>query len=515
MTKFKKLFATILLSFSIFSLFPSVNVVNAATVTDTTITLTSAAAENIAINVPYKYYPQTVTVTQANGSARTDVLRSTCYNRYKTLPWLGYKADKVSLDASNNMTSNGNCADRYTDGGVNTTNGGWMAPEGYGGWALRGSLAGTTVSGKTWGNPAEITAGNQNFSDKLAGYSPVIWASNLLPTDDQATYLFRTYSTNKAYTNYPNEKLLSSGTTYFRNEFSLTQDQVDRLTNLALDTRADEFANVFLNGVLISGQQRSTSCATAATPDCLRKYTDITATDLRNAYKLQAGINVLAFQISDKAAWADLNGGSNSNAVGLWYNAKLNLSPTSAGATLSRTLTVTDSPAGVATLTGGTTVPDKTTVSRSTISYTVRDTSYRFVRWDGSCAGTGVNPDSDVYMDADKTCTAVFQKPTLTCLVSPATGETPLVVKATVRGDGGVTGPYKFVMDVDHNNLIENSKPSPFYYTYSGAGSYLVKVYHAYFPDGVVCTPVNATSGQDHINVSNPAGGSGGEVAPR
>lgn len=515
MTKFKKLFATILLSFSILSLFPAVNVVNAATVTDTTVTLTSAAAENIAINVPYKYYPQAVTVTQANGAARTDVLRSTCNNRYKTLPWLGLKTGYVSLDASNNMTSNGDCGSRYTDGGVNTTNGGWMAPESYGGWALRGSLAGTTISGKTWSSPTEITVGNQNFSDKLAGYSPVIWTSSLLPTDDQATYLFRTYSTNKAYTNYPNEKLLSSGTTYFRNEFTLTQDQVDRLTNLALDTRADEFANVFLNGVLISGQQRGTSCATATTPDCLRKYTDITATDLRNAYKLQAGVNVLAFQISDKAAWADANGGSNSNAVGLWYNAKLNLAATQAQAT-NRTLTVIDSPVGVATPTGGKTVANGETVPRTEISYgLMKDTSYKFVRWDGACAGIGANPDSDIYMDSDKTCTAVFQKPTLECTVSPGAGETPLVVKATVTGSGGVTGPYKFVMDADHNNLIENSKPSTFYYTYSSAGNYLVKVYHTFFPDGVVCTPVNATSGQDHINVSNPAGGSGGEVAPR
>lgn len=104
----------------------------------------------------------------------------------------------------------------------------------------------------------------------------------------------------------------------------------------------------------------------------------------------------------------------------------------------------------------------------------------------------------------------------LSCEVTPPSGETPLVVKVAATPSGGTVGPYEFTMNADGvDKMIQSGKSSPtLWYTYSVAGLYRITVKAANFGP-VDCPPVNPTTiGDPRVNVTDPTGGTGGEVRP-
>lgn len=107
--------------------------------------------------------------------------------------------------------------------------------------------------------------------------------------------------------------------------------------------------------------------------------------------------------------------------------------------------------------------------------------------------------------------------PSLTCPVTPPSGDTPLVVRVAPAGSGGAVGPWDY--DMGDGTTIA-SKPSPFWYTYSTKGTYQIR---ARTNDQVsvnkvgwtLCGPVNPTTpGVTTVTVTDPSDSTGGEVRP-
>lgn len=157
---------------------------------------------------------------------------------------------------------------------------------------------------------------------------------------------------------------------------------------------------------------------------------------------------------------------------------------------------------------------------------------YEFVKWDTTDSGGGVAsytvPTIGTNMTLSKGFTAFFRKsapatppptPTLSCTVSPPNGETPLVVRVSANPGGGVTGPYSYKMNAGRaDELVQNSKPSPFWYTYSTAGTYTVQISSPSYQGGATwetCSAINSSgTSSNTVTVSDPTSTTGGEVRP-
>jgi|GEM_PF-3705897 len=108
----------------------------------------------------------------------------------------------------------------------------------------------------------------------------------------------------------------------------------------------------------------------------------------------------------------------------------------------------------------------------------------------------------------------VPEVPSISCTITPASGDSPLVVKVHTVPTGGAVGPYQYIMDFDNNpSIIEDSKPADFWYTYSTPGTYTIKANLETnpFTEWATCT-VSATAAS-HITVTDPTTTNGGEVA--
>lgn len=461
----KKIFAIITLLLTAL-LLPAIGVAPStkaeASVTDTTVTLTSSAdGNNKVAALEYKNYPVSVLYTNAGGALTTDYIRAlrtdvtpcvasptrTSQNAYKVLPWQGVKVGKVDNTVADNMAAtSGNCSDRYNNGGVAPSTGGWISPMAYGGWALRGVKNGADGSGLAWGQSV-LTGGNTtgHFTD-----SPKIWATNFLPTNDQAVDLYRKSGESPSYTNITNEKLLSSGVNFFRNEFTLSDDQINRLINLSYDVKADEFVKVYLNGVPLGVQSQSPAYYADynTTGSVHRPNGTISKATLLNTYSVRSGNNVLAFQVNDKAAWADLNGASTSNAVGLWYRAVFNLNPTVLGCTDPN--------------------------------------------------ATNYNPSATT---TNNSCT--YPVPTCVLSATPVNGSAPLTIQATIISSNMPNGTtYNYTMG---EGTVLSGRGTSIYFTYGTAGEYTISA---------TASNLTPCGTGVRVKVIAPTNYNGGEVSP-
>jgi len=244
---------------------------------------------------------------------------------FKTLPWL---PDNSGVDGfsytGNNFKYSGNCSQRYTDGG--NLNGAWLPGDAYGGWANNGSL--------NWGQAPIITSSNDIYSQKLADITTGIADPNNNYPDSQIWGQFSPYPNGHSvkmfkangYTNYTisnSYDIYSSGTTLFRNEFTLTEEQLENIDTINLYAVADDWLNIYVNGVRIVEAQTNNS-------ENLLKIELMANNAIKTALKAAgAGNHVIAIQVNDKARWSN-SGVTASNKAGLSYKMEINLSETSA-----------------------------------------------------------------------------------------------------------------------------------------------------------------------------------------
>jgi hypothetical protein len=315
----------------------------------------------------------------------------------KTAPWLADNnaTANVTIINGDDMREYRNCNSTYSNrrwgwqngaviAPVRTFDGGpsggqvtpWLPPEIEGGWALSGALN----WGSTVGDGQKIATNGicrsddnasaddtqcspyltgQNTTDSLtdpAGrttYLPVLWGQKhrygwALSESDRDHYVKLSERLGKGTPDdlsaaFPYQ-MLSSGTTLFRQEFSLTEAQVDLLKSATLKVNADDFVNVWLDGVSIFSSTKS-----PAEPTNSQKGKFVMSTD--NAVTTNASFGVgadvmgklrdksvtthaLAFQVSDKAKWSTaVKIKSASNAVGLSYSFQIAMNNTPAATT--------------------------------------------------------------------------------------------------------------------------------------------------------------------------------------
>lgn len=229
--------------------------------------------------------------------------------------------------------------------GHTLTHGPWIYPHAFGGWAQPGGGAGWSQAVRTYPAPAtnpvhstKLDIHRIGCSNVPCGSDYIIWHTTNRPLTNWRNALVNQgpFATNTNPVN-PGQGMgiNSNGTTLFRNEFTLTQEQYDRIvaahntgvsTNgLFLDVNADDFYHAYINGVPAVG-----SAVTV----------DLRALKVSNpASTLKVGDNVIAIQVTDK-----LVGRANGNpdpeyAAGLWYNLRAEVPAGSPNITASVTAT--------------------------------------------------------------------------------------------------------------------------------------------------------------------------------
>lgn len=230
---------------------------------------------------------------------------------YKSVPWLplisfarppngpgtawgpiyGQSAEFFTGD---NITSSGNCRDRYVDAGPgsngeNTSGGIWVDPLAYGRW---GGGSNTPGASSLWPNAlVNDQPGGRLPPDEVADGAMPLWGMVGNDNSPKDQILFPRNGVT-SYTPQNGFRLYSNGSTLFRHEFNLTQQQVDTLnqegSEFEIDIKADDWYRVYLNGTL---------------------QFDTVVTSQRNQrtfpskQAFNVGTNVLAVQVIDKAVW--------------------------------------------------------------------------------------------------------------------------------------------------------------------------------------------------------------------
>lgn len=248
-------------------------------------------------------------------------------SEYKVLPFLGdtsypYARGLTSFNWSGNqINAEGACNGKsYYTGGTARNDGAWIPTDQVAGWALPGVASG-------WSTPSLVknSSGTCMAATLCSGWItkvPQIWGMPHAYGSDPTEAAFQNnYGALKSRTGNTSDpgvdkdtdgttpiEGLSSGTTLFRNEFNLTQSQIDKINAIYLDIQADDFLAIYINGQPVA---RYSSIQNLTNVD-LTSYKQFLRTDTTN---------VLAFQVSDKIDWARLPlGYTASGRAGLYYD---------------------------------------------------------------------------------------------------------------------------------------------------------------------------------------------------
>lgn len=296
--------------------------INKAEAADFTIA-TSAPSQNKTRYLSLASYPQTV----SNWPFRNQDGCSGSSSQYKAMPWLGdtdnlSSAGDPNFNSSNTpqitgdtLTDANNCATRYDDGGTNSTDtgssgcsgnpfrGAWICPNAYGGWTANGSTA------ASWSTACDVAGQPFDPVVYMSSRSPRIWGTCSPDTSDASLPLFR--RNNPSY----NPRTLSDGrpiglygvgSTLFRNEFTLTGQQIADLTTAALDPflqiTADDWFAVYINGIPFSATTYTAGYNELAIPRAV----------------FRPGQNVIAIQVINKAYW-NYTWSATGDGAALWY----------------------------------------------------------------------------------------------------------------------------------------------------------------------------------------------------
>jgi hypothetical protein len=332
----KKLFTLVIISTLLSSVLVGVFTplaVGANSVTTTKITIDSTAAANKVFYIPYSSYPGygTTPTNESTGKSwwpkRSEGCASIPTTKFKTLPWLGQNYGIASYTfMGNEFKISGDCGTRYTDGG--STNGAWLPADIYGGWATAGSNVSWTTNATSNSVESDVSAYSAKLQQAVTTDDPTnnlpdsqIWGKANMDLTDHSIPMF-TRNGFADYTPSNNYYLYSSGTTLFRNTFTLTDAQITSLESVNLYAVSDDWLNIFVDGVAIASAQTNNS-------ENLIKINLANNPTIKDVIQaVGAGEHVIAIQVNDKARWfqGPSGTGTSSNKAGLSYKMELNLS---------------------------------------------------------------------------------------------------------------------------------------------------------------------------------------------
>jgi hypothetical protein len=402
--------------------------------TSTTIVRDSTPWQNKVRMIPLRHYPIASLPLRSEGCSASGT------TWYKSVPWLGETLSfmGVTLRSGNDMYESGDCADRYKDGGSYSGGRPWLEPHLYGGWASVG-IMGVTASDPIVGWVSQATVIRDWYSGTGCIYAdssgtsfctshfydtPLIWPKNAKEKGDNAgpedgteadgtprNGLFR----RNGYSAYVANPyiLMSTGTGLFRNEFTLSQAEFDRVGTVTLNAKADDFMMVYVNGIQVASRYISPGTLSITLPK----------------YYFQAGNNVVAFQVNDKSRWGHRdalmsNRTTNSNAVGLWYRLEIglvathDLSVTKSG-TGTGTVTSTNNTGGYNISCGAACQSTYNQDTLVTLTATPSATS-NFTAWSGATCSTSTATQITLTMNQARWCNAAFTLKTHALTVTKA-----------------------------------------------------------------------------------------------
>lgn len=239
---------------------------------------------------------------------------STC-GRKSSMPWLPSNSNPYSeRDTSlgygynyngNSLLTRGDCSNRYQDGGTNS--GSWL-PADFQGWTSPGSAAG--FSSTIYRNVSTIS--RCNSQDPAGGNPPLISRISTASDPQEQAYTSRGIFSYIWGSSPPGSGdkaagvgLYSYGSGLIRNQFNVDDETYERLqssgSNAKVYAQGDDWVRVYLNGRLVHTTTYSGSTVTKDVRSILRR-----------------GLNVIAFQVHDKAHWRLNN--RVSGTTGVCYN---------------------------------------------------------------------------------------------------------------------------------------------------------------------------------------------------
>lgn len=245
---------------------------------------------------------------------------------YKSVPWMAlisfvrgydyYGVGNQDYYRGDNLTLSGNCRDRFNDAGpgsygVNSANPGvWVSTTAYLNWA------GNQGVGPSWSNAILNDANNSRLTpDQVPPGADPLWGMKGNDNTQKDQILFpRNGVTSYTPTSF---RLYSNGSTLFRHEFTLTQEDIDKINlstaSVEIDIKADDWYKVYINGTA-----QLETIITSERKDM--KFSN------KNAFVV--GKNVLAVQVIDKAVWYQNPITEFNRASGLAYALYINIPDT-------------------------------------------------------------------------------------------------------------------------------------------------------------------------------------------
>lgn len=229
-----------------------------------------------ALHIPYGSYPNKMSASRCSPPKSGDMFA----------PWLPAQTDDDPFTTGDTLYQVGNCSYDLMVGGFDPVSG-WIS-------STSGSLAGWMTAPSFLGfsnsrfNDTSAVMGNSDIANGVTEFpSEPIWASS---GNDDTDYNYLTGSGGSW--DARNLHLYSSGSTLFRQVFTMNEEDINDLTSgvasLKLEAAADDFYMAYINGIPIAAKTY------ARTP--LGVLTVSPAA-------MKVGQNVLSFQVIDKALW--------------------------------------------------------------------------------------------------------------------------------------------------------------------------------------------------------------------
>lgn len=254
----------------------------------------STASENSVRHVQLKDYA--LYRSQIDWPLRSDGCPPSATTSFKSIPWQPATSyggtDARGFFDGNTFNAVGNCSWQYTDAG--SSSGAWAKPNSFDLWA---SDSVPQSPSSSWTSPGYSNSAKLDGCSALPLGTPGrLWATGGYTNQDQAYGADGLFARNRI-SGASGELLYSHGTIFVRNKFNLTSDQITLINSATSDlfiyAIADDWFQVYINGVKAGATNTTSSTTTIA----LNSFKGI----------LHEGENTIAFQVTDKAIWANPN----------------------------------------------------------------------------------------------------------------------------------------------------------------------------------------------------------------